>query len=54
MARKSVDQLSAAAVLQGLLQWDRAFDGAEMRASKALWGFLPLLQWDRAFDGAEI
>ena len=37
------------------LQWDRAFDGAEIGSAEWLDARLGLLlQWDRAFDGAEI
>ena len=37
------------------LQWDRAFDGAEIVVGGDAWvAGCEMLQWDRAFDGAEI
>ena len=36
------------------LQWDRAFDGAEISPQLVAAGGIIVLQWDRAFDGAEI
>ena len=39
--------------LPSLLQWDRAFDGAESFGLILDLLQLALLQWDRAFDGAE-
>ena len=36
------------------LQWDRAFDGAEMLDAIVADAVLARLQWDRAFDGAEM
>ncbi len=37
-----------------LLQWDRAFAGAEIGAADIHDRALSMLQWDRAFAGAEM
>ena len=36
-----------------LLQWDRAFDSAECKATNPITTLALILQWDRAFDSAE-
>ena len=38
----------------GLLQWDRASDGAEIASDQTASAITDQLQWDRASDGAEI